>query len=183
MRLFREVTLVEQALVQQIIGMVKEAYLVDICNRTMKLINDTVAGVITHVHENYGQFMPHELLEREDIFKKKNYNPRDLIMNVFSTVEELFEFADITRTSYNQLKAVNIAYVIIHRTGKSGLDIREYNQMPVIQKTFVRFKQFFWTVHQELRETHNLTVEDASMHHAKMVCNAVSGIQETLKQE
>ena len=57
--------------------------------------------------------MPHELLQREDIVKKTIYNPRDLIATMFSAVEELLEFSDITGTSYMQLQAVNVAYVII----------------------------------------------------------------------
>ena len=43
-RLFCEVTGVEQALIQQIFDMVKAAYLADIRNRTTKSINDTVAA-------------------------------------------------------------------------------------------------------------------------------------------
>ena len=46
-RLFREVKGVEQDLVQQIVGTVEEAYLVDIRTRTTNSIKDTVAGVIT----------------------------------------------------------------------------------------------------------------------------------------
>ena len=64
-----------------------------------------------------------------------------------------------------------------------GLEIREWNHMPTTQKTWVRFKQFFRTYHQELRETSDLTVEDAGMHHANMVRNVVAGIQEALQQE
>ena len=69
--------------------------------------------------------MPHEFLEREDIVKKKIYNPCDPIASVLSSFEELLEFADITRASYTQLQAVNIAYVILHQTGKSRLEICE----------------------------------------------------------
>ena len=86
--------------------------------------------------------MLHELLEQEDIIKKTIYNPRDPITTVFSAVEELLEFTNITRTSYTQLQAVNISYVIIHRTGKFGLAIRDWNRMPEIQNTWVQFKQF-----------------------------------------
>ena len=64
--LFHEVTGVEQALTQQIVSTVKEAYLADIGNRTMNSTNNTVAGVLMHLQENYGQLMPHELLEWED---------------------------------------------------------------------------------------------------------------------
>ena len=127
--------------------------------------------------------MPHELLEREDIVKKTNYNPRDLITTVFSAFEKLVEFSDITGTSYTQLQAVNISPVIIHRTGKFGLAIHERNLMPEIQKMWVQFKQFFRASHRDLREISELAVEDAGMYHANMVCNVVTGIQEALQQE
>ena len=40
--------------------------------------------------------------------------------------------------------------------------------MPEVQKTWVRFKHFFQTSQRELRETSNLTTEDAEIHHANM---------------
>ena len=76
--------------------------------------------------------MLHELLEQEDIIKKTIDNPRAPIPTVFSAVEELLEFTDIIETLYTQLKAVNIAYVILHWTGKFGLAIRDWNFMPGI---------------------------------------------------
>ena len=86
-RLFCEVTGLEQALVQKIVGVVEEAYLADICNKTKNCINNTVAGVLTHLQDNYCQLMPHELLEREDIVKKTIYNPHNPIATIFSAVE------------------------------------------------------------------------------------------------
>ena len=61
--------------------------------------------------------------------------------------------------------------------------IREWNCMPAIQKTWVRSKQFFRTYHQELRETSDITVEDAGMHHANMVRDVVAGLQEAFQQD
>ena len=55
----------------------------------MNFINDTVAGVLTYLQDNYGQLMPHKLLEREDIVKKTIYNPRHPIATMFSAVKEL----------------------------------------------------------------------------------------------
>ena len=63
-RLFHDVTGSEQALIQHIVGTVEEAYLSDIRNRTTNSINDTLAGVLTHLQYNYSQLMTHELLER-----------------------------------------------------------------------------------------------------------------------
>ena len=102
---------------------------------------------------------------------------------MFSTDDEILELADIIGTSYTQIQAVNIAYVILHRTGNFGLAIREWNHMPEIQNMLVRFKQFFRTSHQELRETSDLTIEETGMHHSNMASNVVAGLQEDFQQE
>ena len=60
----------EQSLVQQIVSTVEEAYLVDIRNRAADSINDTVANVLTHLQNNYGHLMPHNILNREGIVNK-----------------------------------------------------------------------------------------------------------------
>ena len=159
------------------------ANLADIRNRTTNYINDTVAIILMNLQENYDQLMPHELLERENIVKKTIYNPHDLIATVFSVVKELLEFTNITRTSYTQFQAINIAYVILHRMGKFGLEICKCNRIPEVQKTWVRFKQFFWTSHRDLIETSDITVEEAGIYHANVVCDVVSGLQEALQQE
>ena len=141
-RLLREVTGVEQALLQQIVSTVKEVYFTDIRNRTTNSINDTAAEVLNHLQDSYGKLMPHDLLARKDIVKKTIYFTRDPIVTVFSAVEELLKFDNIAGTSYTQYQAVNIEYVIIHRMGKFGLAIREWNRMTTVQKTWVKFNQF-----------------------------------------
>ena len=78
---------------------------------------------------------------------------------------------------------MNIAYLIIHKKGKFELEIHKWNCMTTVQRTWFRFKPFFWKSRQELQETSNLNVEDAEMHHANMVRNLVAGLQEFLQQE
>ena len=82
---------------------------------------------MTHLQYNNGQLMPHELLKRKDIFKKPTYYHKYPIAIVSSAVKELLKFSDITRTLYTHLQVVNIAYVSIHRTGKYGLAICDWN--------------------------------------------------------
>ena len=137
----------EQTLVQQIVSAFEKAYLTYICNRTTNSINNTVEEMLTHLQNNYGQFMTHKLLERKRIVKKTTYHPQDPIASVLSADEELLKFADITRTSYTQDQVVNISYVILHRTVKFGLAICKWNHTTTVQKTWVKFKLFF-TAHQ-----------------------------------
>ena len=64
-RLFQEVTGVDQALLQKIVATVKEVYLTDIRKRTTSSINNTIADVLIHLQDNYSHLIPHELLERK----------------------------------------------------------------------------------------------------------------------
>ena len=93
MRLFWEETGLEQAFMQQIVSTVEEAYFADIWNRATKSINNTMADVLTHLQDNFGQFMPHKIPGRKYIVKKTIYHPRKSIATVFSAAEELLEFA------------------------------------------------------------------------------------------
>ena len=77
-----------------------------------------MADVLTTLQDNHGQIIPHKLLEHKDIVKKIIYHLREPIAIIFSAFKELLDFANITGTSYTQHQAVNIEYVIVHRTGK-----------------------------------------------------------------
>ena len=150
----------------------------DILDRTTYLINYIVADVLTHLQDNYGQLLSQELLERTEIFKKTSYHPHEPIASVFSTFKELLEFADIGGISYTQHHSANITYVVIHSTVKFSLSIHKYNFMPTVQKMWFGFKLFFRTAHRELQDTTYFTVQDVGMHHANMVCDVVSELQE-----
>ena len=125
----------------------EEAYFAYTCNHTTNSIIDTVADMLNQLQENHGQLMSHEILKHEEIAKDTIYNTWEPITTVLSIVKEILDFDDITRTLYTHDQDVNIAYVIIHRTGKLGLAIRKWNRTKTVQRTWVRFKQFFRKAH------------------------------------
>ena len=150
LRIFREVMVVYQSLIQKIIVTVEDTYLADIRNRTTNSINNTVEDVLTHLKYNYGQLMPHKLLECKEKFNKTTYHPRKPIASVFSIIKEFREFADIAGTSYTHHQAINVVYSIIHRTGNFSLAICEFNCMPDMQNMWVGSKHLFSTAYRDL---------------------------------
>ena len=106
-------------------------------NSTTNFINNTVVGMLTRLQDKYGKLMPHKILERKDIVKNTTCNPQYPLTTIFSAVEELLDFANITGKSYTQLQEVDNAYVIFHRIVKFELLICEWNFMPTIHKTWV----------------------------------------------
>ena len=87
-RLFREVMGVEQSFIQNIITTVEDTYLAYIQHLTTNLINNTMADVLTHLKDHYGQLIPNELLEREDMVKNTIYYPRKIITSVFPLLKK-----------------------------------------------------------------------------------------------
>ena len=81
-----------------------------------------------------------------------------------------------------QYQAVNIAYVIIHRTVKFMSAIHEWNHMPIVQNMWVVLRIFF-SAYQKIWDTADLTMRDAVMHHTNMVRGVVEGVKEVLKLE
>ena len=71
-RVFREVLGVTSSLIQKIINSLEEAYLLDIRNRISNSITVKIAELLTHLWENYGQLIPRELLEREEMTNNKS---------------------------------------------------------------------------------------------------------------
>ena len=127
--------------------------------------------------------MPYKILERKGMVKKTIYHTCELLASVFSVVEKILELYNITGTSCTQHQAINIAYIIINRTGNLSLEIHECNRMATMKNNWVSFKHFLRTAYHELRETTDITVQDAGMHHVNMVRGVVTGLQEALKQE
>ena len=52
--------------------------------------------------------------------------------------------------------------------------------MLTVQKKWVGFNQLSRTAHRELRETTDITINNAGMHHTNMVRAVVAGLQEVL---
>ena len=88
----------EQSLVQQIVATVKEAYLVDIRNRIIISINNTMTDVLNHLQDNYGQLILHELPYHKEIVNKMIYSFQDPIVTLLYALKELLEIANITIT-------------------------------------------------------------------------------------
>ena len=60
LRIFREVMVVEQALIQKIVAKIDATYLEDVQDRTTNSINVSVSALILHLQETYGTLMPHK---------------------------------------------------------------------------------------------------------------------------
>jgi hypothetical protein len=117
-RMFCEVMGVEKALHQQIVAAVGSDFLAALRNRHSNAITDSISDVLAYLFNTYGKVNPQMLSDEEDCVKQTVYDPKLPIDSVFNAVEDLLHFSTSASTPYTQLQAINIAYVLINKTGQ-----------------------------------------------------------------
>ena len=159
-RHFNECNNVEQALRQQIVKAIDNAYLTALRNRQTNTIDVSIPVIIDYLFSNHGRVTPAMLHHEEMSVKEMFYEPTHPIDVIFNKVEDPSDLSIAARADYTEQQLINIAYVIINSTGKYQPYIREWSRLPQEQKTWPHFKTHFCQAHQELKEAGDLQVRD-----------------------
>ena len=178
LRVFREVQGVDQALRQQIATAIELQYLEAIRNTATGRIALPVRDIIRHLYSVYGRVTPQKLQDRENAVRQMVYDPVNTIDGIFTAVDELVQYADAANSPYTQAQIINLAYIIVNRTGHFRRWILSWNERPQVQKTWTNFKMHFRDAHHQLRETTLLQQQQSSFH-----VNAVRELLDEFKTE
>jgi hypothetical protein len=89
------------------------------------------------------------------------------------------------RQPLTQRQTIAKAYVILNKTHRFKNDITEWNRKPEIKKTWINFKAHFRRVHQEFRETTDVTLEESDLqrNNVNLVQQVVDGLQQATVDE
>ena len=178
LRIFREVQGVDQALRQQIATAIEPQYLEAIRNTTTGRIALPVRDILRHLYSVYGRVTPQKLQDRESAVRQMVYDPVNPIDGIFTAIDELVQYADAANTPYTQAQIINLAYIIVNRTGHFRRWILSWNERDPVQKTWTNFKLHFREAHHQLRETTSL-----QQHQSSYQVNAVREFIDELKNE
>ena len=178
LHLFREVEGIEKALIQQIIKSVEAPYLAAIRDRVINSLTGTVQQILAYLQTAYGRVSPQMLEDHEQELRNLSYNPRLPIDVVFNAVEDYIDFAELT----SQQQTVAKAYIAINKKRRFKTTITEWNCRPESIKNWINNKTHFHQVHQEFRETTDITIEESELqqNHANLVRQVVEGVQSAM---
>ena len=176
-KLFNECNNVEQALRQQIVKAVDDAFLTALRNRLTNTIDVAIPVILDYLFTNHGRVSPAMLQAEEKAVKEMYYDITHPIDVIFNKVEDLNDLSIAARADYSEQQLINIAYVIINNTAKYQHYIRDWSRLPPIQKTWGNFKTHFRRAHQELKETGDLQVRDTTFDSANLVRDVIDGVQ------
>ena len=177
-RVFREMIGVENALKQQIVAAVEPQYLQAMRDPVTGKLKGTIAEMIKHLLDVYGQVTPQTLFEQEQKVQQMIYDPQHPIDGVYTAIDELVNYSEAARVPYSQAQCINLGYRIINRTGMFQRWILDWNSRPQAQRTWSNFKKHFRKAHQELKETTNMQIQDTTYH-----ANAIKEMIQDLRTE
>ena len=106
----------EDILKQQLLGSLEERYFKRKLQAYINYANRTLAVLIQHLYDDHGTISPMDIEESEQKMKQE-WSLLDPIVELFEQIEEGKEFIESTNTPIAGGKVVNIAYLLILRTG------------------------------------------------------------------
>ena len=180
-RLFNECNNVENAIRQQIVKAVPDGYLTALRNRQTNTIDGSIPVIMDYLFSNHGRVTPAMLHAEEKEVKEMFYDPAHPIDVIFNKVEDLSDLSAAARADFTEQQLINIAYVIITKTGKYQHYIREWSRLQPAQQSWANFKTQFRQAHQELKESGDLEVRESQFQSANIVQEVIDGVQSVLQ--
>merc|ERR1719203_892245 len=132
-------------------------------------------AILGYLYQNYGYVSPQKLKEYEDQVRNLAYDPASPINNVFTAVDNLSLIAYRAGSEYSHAHKINMAYVIISKTGLYQSALSKWLQTAPATRTWDQFKTHFHTAYNLLKVTSEGTLRDSKFHQANIVQQVIDG--------
>ena len=125
----------ENILKQELLGSLEEKYFNGKHQAYINYANRTLAVLIQLLYDHHGTISPVDIEENEQKMKQE-WSLLDPIVDLFEQIEEGLEFSEASNTPILGGKVVNIAYLLILRTGGMEKACEQWEDMQVRLKTW-----------------------------------------------
>ena len=109
------------------------------------------------------------------------YDPINPIKQVFNWIKDLVDYGEITSNAYTQTQAMAKAYIVLNKTGVFKEYIKTWKHCPAVEHTWINFKDHFCQGHDELRETEDLTLQNAGYGNTNLIDEIVHHVSNNIQ--
>jgi hypothetical protein len=158
LRVWRQFTLVQDAIKAQIIQAIEPMYLETLNNRYTGFAGITIRAMITHLYNHYGAITAHDLETNNQQFRTA-YDPAQPIELLYKQIEDAMLYADAGHQAYTAIQIVNNAYNLVSKTGLFKRTCREWRNRIAADRTWENFKTAFTAAWLENKEDELITTQ------------------------
>jgi hypothetical protein len=149
-RIWQEYTNVHTALKNQLIKAVPAQCLIAIKHAHSGYANLLLRVMLAHLFDNYGDINTNDLQDNDNKFRQA-WDPNTPIEMLIKQINDAVQYAADAGTPYTNQQILNNAYALVFNTGMYFDDVKTWDRLPALDKTWPRFGQHFSTAHKLLR--------------------------------
>jgi hypothetical protein len=105
-------------------------------NRTTGQYAANLRDVITHLFTTHGKITPQQIRAKENTIYNMAFDISQPVDTVFNAIEDLAELADHANSSLTPQQMMDLAYVIFAKHPILQQDLRAWNRIPLIERTW-----------------------------------------------
>ena len=161
-RLYREITQVEKALIKQLGQAMPSDYLKSFRNIHTNTITTPLPTILSHLFTTYGAIEPEELHEIEQNLRAKVFDICEPLVVMFNEVEELQDIATASGTPFSENQKINIGIQCIKNFNDFEKGLSDWFDLPAAGKTWTAFKTHFESARESLRRLRGVTMKNTA---------------------
>ena len=136
---------VDDILKQQLLESLDEKYFNGQRQAYINCSSHTLSDLMQHLNYDHGTISPIDIEESEQKIKQK-WSVLDPMVDLFELIEELVEFSEAANPPIPGGKVINIAYLLILRTGGMVKACKQWEDISCWPKNMAGFQGPFLTI-------------------------------------
>ena len=145
---------------------IEEKYLELLVDKYTQLIQDVIPTVLKFLFNAYGKVPSKEVKQKEIELRFMAFNPVDLMIILYNTIEKLRKMAEAANIEYTENQILDIGLTVIQNTRDFEKALGDWENIPTTDKIWARFKTHFTAAQQQLKAIRGPTMQQAGYHHA-----------------
>jgi hypothetical protein len=140
----------EKALIAQVVESIDSIYLRALLNRTTGQYASNLREVITHLFTTHGKITPQQIRTKENAIYNMAFDISQPVDTVFNAIDDLADLAEHAHSALSHQQMMDLAYVIFAKHPILQQDLRTWNRMTIVQRTWANMITHFREAQEDL---------------------------------
>ena len=140
----------EKALIAQVVESIDSIYLRALLNRTTGQYAANLRDVLTHLFTTHGKVTPQQIRTKEHAICNMAFDISQPVDTVFNAIDDLADLAEHANSALSQQQMMDLAYVIFAKHPILQQDLRSWNRMTIVQRTWANMITHFREAQEDL---------------------------------
>lgn len=133
----------EKALIAQLIDTIDPIYLRALLNRATGQYSTSIRAIILHLFNTHGNITPQQVKAKEIELYGMHFDISQPVDTVFSCIDDLADLADHAHSPMSPQQMIDLAYVIFAKQPILQQDLRAWNRLPLLERTWLNMMTHF----------------------------------------